>query len=313
MSLKLFRLGFARVHFGDDGLERSTVACGADTLFSALCIQALRVGGEAQLEQVVAAATTGTLRLTDLLPFLGLTYFVPKPLVRVESDPGVDISAAKKAAKRLSFVPADQLAAFRNGRADLGALAVLQAGIGAHGLAERVAIRNGKDDAEPYRVGHFTFAADAGLWFIAAGHEAEIGLVTDLLRGLTALGGERSSGYGTFALTEVPSLPTSLAEVCVSGDSVGPLMSLTTALPEEDEMAPALAGATYRLVRRGGFVASATYAGSPLRKRDIYKLAAGSVFTTAFDGVLADVANGGAHPVYSYAKPIFLRLPEIAA
>ena len=78
-------------------------------------------------------------------------------------------------------------------------------------------------------------------------------------------------------------------------------------------MAPALAGATYRLVRRGGFVASATYAGSPLRKRDIYKLAAGSVFTTAFDGVLADVANGGAHPVYSYAKPIFLRLPEIAA
>lgn len=313
MSLRLFRLDFSRVHFGDDGLERSTMACAADTLFSALCLQALRVGGEEQLEEIVSAAATGTLRLTDLLPYVGQTYFVPKPLLRVIGAPEANSSTAKKAAKRLSFVPADQLSAFQTGHADLEAFVALQTGIGVHGLAERVAIRNGKDDPEPYRIGHFTFAADAGLWLIASGTHSEVDLVGDLLNGISALGGERSSGYGSFTLTEARSIPAALADVCTSRPSAGRVLSLTTALPTEDEMEDAIVGASYRLVRRSGFVASPTYAESPLRKRDLYKFAAGSVFAHSFDGVVADVANGGAHPVYSYSKPLFLPLPGVAA
>ena len=313
-SSRLFRLDFAAVHFGDDGLDASTVTCAADTLFSALCIQALRAAGYQLLDELVAAVTSGSLRFTDLLPYADDVLFAPKPILRVAGDSGADASAAKKAAKRLTFVPVGELDGFLAGRADLDRLALLQERIGVHGLAGRAAIHNGKDDAEPYRVGFFRFEPTAGLWCLAQGSGSELDLFAGLLENLSALGGERSSGYGGFSFTVTDGVPPELQTVA---DSNRPLdaqrwLALTTALPTDPELETALAGATYRLIRRSGFVASATYADSPLRKRDIYKFAAGSLFAHRFDGVVADVGNGVAHPVHSYAKPLFLPLPEVA-
>lgn len=41
MNSRLFRFDFDRTHFGDHGLESSTISCPADTLYSALCVEAL--------------------------------------------------------------------------------------------------------------------------------------------------------------------------------------------------------------------------------------------------------------------------------
>jgi CRISPR-associated protein Csm4 len=133
-----------------------------------------------------------------------------------------------------------------------------------------------------------------------------------LLTSLPAIGGERTSGYGSFTLSQVDA--GQLPRLVGAGDAslAARFMSLTTALPSDAELDAALAGATYRLVRRSGFVASATYADTPLRKRDIYKLAAGSMFTSRFTGLVADVSNEGAHPVWSYAKPLFLPIQELS-
>lgn len=46
MNSRLFRFDFDRTHFGDHGLESSTISCPADTLYSALCVEALRMGGQ---------------------------------------------------------------------------------------------------------------------------------------------------------------------------------------------------------------------------------------------------------------------------
>ena len=117
-----------------------------------------------------------------------------KPILRVAGDSGADASAAKKAAKRLTFVPVGgELDGFLAGRADLDQLALLQERIGVHGLAERAAIHNRKDDAEPYRVGFFRFEPTAGLWCLAQGSGSELDLFAGLLENLSALG-ERSSG-----------------------------------------------------------------------------------------------------------------------
>jgi len=309
VTSRLFRFDVDRVHFGNDGLGATTIGAAADTLFSALCIQALRVGGVGLLDALVLAADTSTLRLSDLHPYVGRTYLVPKPIARVESG-AVDAAAAstaKKAAKRLAFVPVDALGDFLAGRADLGALAEMQASSGAFGLASRAAIFNGEADAAPYAVEFFAFAPNAGLWLLATGTDEEIDLVTDLLSGLTAIGGERTSGYGSFTLTS-DAVPGGLRPTTAGAR----LLALTTALPADSELDVALEGATYRLVRRSGFVASQSYADTPLRKRDLHKLAAGSVFTRPFNGVVADVSNCGAHPVWSYAKPLFLPLPDTA-
>jgi len=301
-SSRVFRLDFDRVHFGDGALESSTISCGADTLYSALCINALRMGGQALLDELVASAT---LRLTDLLPYIGARYLVPKPLRPIQAESS---SVEKKLAKKISFVPVEQLGDFLNGNADLDELAGLQSRIGVHSVAAKAAIHNGKDDAEPYRVTYFQFADDAGLWLLATGTESELDLLSTLLHGVAALGGERTSGYGGFTLTQAQT-PVQLTPTTEST----PLMTLSVALPADEELDAVLADATYRLIKRSGFISSATYAETPRRKRDLYKLAAGSVVTRPFDGVIADVGRGGAHPVYSYARPLFLALPEIAS
>ena len=74
----------------------------------------------------------------------------------------------------------------------------------------------------------------------------------------------------------------------------------------EEELEQALEGATYQLVRRGGFVASDTYAETPQKKKTQYFFRSGSVFGHRFTGDLYSVGGFGEHPVYRYAKPMFL-------
>lgn len=113
MNSRLFRFDFDRTHFGDHGLESSAISCPADTLYSALCVEALRMGGQQLLGELVACST---LRLTDLLPYVGPDYLVPKPLHSVRSDGS---SMQKKLAKKIGFLPAAQLGSFLDGTADL--------------------------------------------------------------------------------------------------------------------------------------------------------------------------------------------------
>ncbi len=93
MNSRLFRFDFDRTHFGDHGLESSTISCPADTLYSALCVEALRMGGQQLLGELVACST---LRLTDLLPYVGPDYLVPKPLHSVRSPVYLVLAARRR-------------------------------------------------------------------------------------------------------------------------------------------------------------------------------------------------------------------------
>jgi CRISPR-associated protein Csm4 len=42
------------------------------------------------------------------------------------------------------------------------------------------------------------------------------------------------------------------------------------------------------------------------KKRDFYSFAAGSVFQNKFEGDIFDVSIKGNHPVWRYAKPLFM-------
>ena len=54
------------------------------------------------------------------------------------------------------------------------------------------------------------------------------------------------------------------------------------------------------------FVASSDYAEEWRKKKDLYVFTAGSCFVNCFAGDIYDVSEGGKHPVYRYAKPIFM-------
>jgi len=82
-------------------------------------------------------------------------------------------------------------------------------------------------------------------------------------------------------------------------------MSLSTSLPADGELDSAMDGALYRVTRRGGYINTAAHP-SPVRKRTMYLFKSGSVFKNRFSGDIYDVNKGGLHPVYRYAKPIFI-------
>ena len=165
--------------------------------------------------------------------------------------------------------------------------------------------RNGPD-AEPYFVGGFSFTQDAGLYFIVQGTFNLTSILEQL--SYSGIGGKRSSGYGRFAFSTMPVTELGRSLSMPRPGRTG--MLLSSAAPRDNELTnELLEGARYRLIRKGGFVQSATHSANPQKKRDLYLFAAGSTFTSHFSGDVFDVnATPDAHPVYRYARALWMEV-----
>ena len=167
----------------------------------------------------------------------------------------------------------------------------------------------GEDNTMPYRVGLYYFNKGNGLYIIFGYCEDKDRDLIDGLMGAlsySGLGGERSSGLGRFSC-EKSVLPSKLAEhMEKAGEQY---MTLSAALPRDDELERAVNNSQYLLIKRSGFIASDTYAAQQMRKRDLYVFKSGSCFSSKFEGDVYDVSCGaGSHPVYRYAKPMFIAI-----
>ena len=82
MDYKIYMLSFTTpVHFGTGVLSESSINFCADTLFSALYIEALKLELADQLYNMVEE---GKLLFSDAFPYIGKQYFLPKPMLYVE-------------------------------------------------------------------------------------------------------------------------------------------------------------------------------------------------------------------------------------
>ena len=300
-----YKLNFkTAVHIGKTSLEDAEISINADTLFSALCHEAV-VSGD--IDSLVDAAISGKLRFSDLLPYHDNNYYIPKPFIYVESQESS--STVKKKAKKLDFIPADKVTEYLSGELDIEKETALLGEMGEREIITRAAIYEEKD-TEPYSVGTFRFADGWGLYVIVGYDDEEyLYLVMDLLisLGFSGIGGKRTSGLGKFELMNAK-LPKSMIERIRENDSGGFYETLSAGMCSDEEMEDVCDGARYALLKRGGFVSSYTYSTGMVKKRDMYVFKSGSVFRKTFEGVLKDVSNGGGHPVYRYAKPIFLEV-----
>ena len=307
METRIVKLSFSSpVHFGDGRLDDSCNTCSAATLFSALYIEALRMGAA---DALLDAARCGALSLSDAFPYIGKTLYLPKPMVRpdlFDKPEGTGDSRERKASKKLGYIPASQYAGYLSGHFD--PLAELERfKLGESVLQTKVNLmRSDSDDAEPYHVGGYWFAPGAGLYFLLGGSYNAAPLMEQLA--YSGLGGKRSSGYGRF--TFELSSPTSLERLVPLKPKEGVSVLLSTATPKEEELSDdLLAGSRYRLLRKGGFVQSTTHSAHPQKKRDLYLFAAGSAFSRRFEGDVFDVnATRGSHPVYRYARAMWLEV-----
>lgn len=301
MVYQLYKLEFLNnVHFGKNSLNDAEISFSADTLFSALCIEALKSG---ELKKLYEITQKGELVISDAFPYQGKTYYLPKPCVRIERTESRGNSSEKKKIKKMKYIPAEQMDSWLSGnfvpdeRYDLSRL-------GKKGVKVSVAVR-GKEEPDPYRVKYFSFNEGNGLYFLAGGTEENLKFLEKLMTSLSysGLGGKRYAGMGRFDY-RIAGIPENIQKRLQQ--KAARYMLLSTALPDEEELPQVMQEADYQLVRRGGFVASETYSEQQMRKKDLYVFAAGSCFGKTFSGNIYDVSSEGKHAVYRYAKGFFM-------
>lgn len=319
MKYSIYQLDFYNgVRFGKGRLETTEMTFHADTLFSALFQEALKLGKE---EIFLDSVRNGELRWSDAFPYKGRQLFLPRPMFQppVKETWEQGNSIRKKQFKNMKYIPIEYIKAFMQGNFPENHLEDCQE-IGRETVKTAVAVR-GHEEPEPYRVSAFYFNEGNGLYLITGSdnEKSEI-LFDELMEGVSysGLGGKRSAGLGRFEYMKkkVPEALEKALRRGVEEDAVNFCQSvseryavlLSTALPKTDELEAVLTDASYSLQKRSGFVDSTTFAEQQMRKKDLFVLAAGSCLTKIFDGCMIDERNGGRHPVYRYAYGLFLEV-----
>lgn len=304
MKQKLIKLTFTSpVHFGNRRLSDGEMTIKADTLFSAIFIEAIHLSLDTNvlLEELI---------LTDTFPYDATTYYLPKPLLTIYSS-NVENTDFKQF-KKLQYIPYNLYVDYINGKISSEKAKELneQFHIGSYHLTLKVtAVDEGiaKDVvAEPYSIGTFSFRKNTGLYFVAKGSERALQLIETTLNSLqySGLGGKRSTGYGRFTFEVIDEDP--LLKFLERKGSRNILLS--SAMAKEDEKDLLRGDNRFILQKRSGFVQSFTYSSTLKKKRDFYTFCSGSVFEKQFKGDVFDVSNGGNHPVYRYAKAFWLEV-----
>ena len=199
MNYAILKFHFSTaVHFGDGVLNSSVTSFMADTLFSSLFIESLKMNMNQQLLDYV---NSGKLLFSDSFPFKGKEYFLPKPIMAVRNEDSEN-QKMKKKVKKIKYLPCDKVDDFVNSKLDFEKYADVKF----CRLDEdtKAAVRNAeKEEPLPYRVGVCTFMENCGLYVIA-GYEnpstfEEVKTLFDSLQ-YTGIGGKRNGGLGRFTL-----------------------------------------------------------------------------------------------------------------
>lgn len=299
MTYKMYIMNFHTAHFGAGSLDSSKMTFAADRLFSALVLEAKKMG---KMEEFVSIAGQDDFVLTDAFPYQS-GPFLPKPIgfpKFEQPDLTTDVKEVRrqaKMAKKLQFIPLDKFDSYVNGTLFKDA---------DHAVTNIVTKNQPHVDGNLFQVSTVRFRDESCLYVIAKESELLNELMTSLQ--YTGIGGKRSSGYGQFDLT-ILDLPDSFKNRLTKAHQ-GPVMTLTTSLPVEKELEYAMETGSYLLSKSSGFAFS-TETKENFRKQDLYKFASGSTFSETYTGQIVDVRPlDFPHEVLNYAKPLFFKMEE---
>lgn len=305
MNRMIYRLSFiSAVHFGRKDITETENSFCADTLFSALCQEAVREDIHI-LEDFCVRVRSGDILFSDAFPYVGEELYIPKPFLSVKREQKESDSVKKKAMKKLKFLPAGKLDALLDDRLDVEKAVSDFKQLG--NSEEKVcAWVRGTEETKPFRVGTYSFREGNGLYVILQyRQESDRELFEKLLSSLqySGIGGERSSGYGRFSFRK-EKLPKAL-EKRFSGEYEH-YMALSVCMAKEEELDQVMEGASFILKKRSGFTDSAHAGERGFRKKDMYMFSCGACFRTRFAGDVFDVSRNQVHPVYRYGKAMMI-------
>lgn len=305
MKYAAYKMSFQTgVHFGNGMLSATRNRFLADTLYSALCIEALRQGEEC-LDRLYQRTKSGKLLFSDSFPYIGNTLYIPKPMINIVHKD--DSIADRKKWKKLKYIPIHQLSEYFSGKLDVDCESDRLDKLGRTEVRQMVNL-NHLEKPEPYSIGVYYFEKGNGLYFIVGyEEEADRNFIEDLMDslGYQGIGGKVSSGLGKFSVLPLE-LEKEITERLEEGKEK--FVILTTSLPTEEEISEVLEKSAYLLERRGGFIQSSSYAEEPVKKKEQFFLQAGSVVGKRFSGDIYNVGTKGKHPVWRYGKPLLMEV-----
>lgn len=325
-------------HFGEEGLEleASSLCFASDSLFAALVAALAEQRGAKAADDFVAPFAEGKppFLLASVFPYVGRLPLLPLPHLQIVTEKPME----RKFAKKTKFVSPQILARLRqgtemddvideagNGRflqngaiwltaaeqahlpqdwPNLAASALRHQTVWQQGSVPRVTLDRVSSTSNIYLMGRVNFNQGCGLWFgveyVAEGWRERVETLLHHL-GDRGIGGERANGYGAFT----PRLPAQLEPPLrpIPGeDNMSHRLLLSRYAPQEGEIAALQDdGASYQLVRVGGWLASPQH--ESLRRKRATLLSEGSVVGQEVQGRLVDVTpdyDGFPHPVYRY-------------
>ncbi|MFP3770534.1 type III-A CRISPR-associated RAMP protein Csm4 [Enterococcus faecium] len=304
MITQIIKLSFnSPVHFGNKRLSDSEMVISSDTLFSALFIEALNLNLDTDL-------LMKDLVISDTFPYRDTELFLPKPLIKVTAQNQDDTNY--KMFKKLKYVPASQYLDYVNGKLSSNDVKKLieEFKIGTYNMQTKVSLqeleKQESGESEPYTIGTFKFYPNTGVYFIAKGTSETLEKLMKIMDSLqySGLGGKRFAGYGRFTYQVI--YDEVLKQLLLQKGNKHVLLS--TARGTEEELKTCCEEARFILKKRTGFIQSASFNESLVKKKDFYSFTAGSVFTQPFKGGIYDVGENGNHPVYRYAKAFWLEV-----
>ena len=300
----LYRLNFSTaLHIGKDAggpsLDDGQMIIHADTLFAALCCEAVRGG---RITQHVKYFADGILSISDALPYAGDEIFLPRPVLFTENRKRAGDSALAKALKNKDYIPlsffGDYLKSMQQLDFNLESLKS-ESDFGYLTTLTRVAIK-GNSPPLPYHVAAWRFADGCGLYIIVRSEQEEArtmfaSLLAEL--GLSGIGGKQSSGWGKFEVKPGP-VPDELLRL-LEDKQAEYQMLMGTALPVDNELDTVCltAGTNSR-----GLI----FVYLRMKKQTIYMLASGSCLRSRFKGAMFDLSDNGAHPVWRCGNTLFV-------
>lgn len=298
MLYKVYKFEFNNVHFGNNQLNESEYTFLADTLFSALYIEALKIGKN---DEFFTKCKNGEIVFSDAFPYIRDKYYIPKPMMCIENkDKGNSIE--KKLYKKLLYIPIDELDNYLAGKMHISENPLKE--LGENEYRKINSVRH-EEDVLPYDIGLFRFSKNCGLYILAKFlDEKTQELFENLLEILSfyGIGGKKSIGMGKFEFKYGKMNERFLKKGGAN------FMLLSSALPKNEELENALENSSYLLKKRSGFIFSKTYANEFQKKKELYVFSAGSCFKNKFEGDIYDVSKQGNHPVYRMAKGFFLEV-----
>ena len=324
MITLVYKLKFdTPVHFGavelGGKLEAVNFCYSSDTLYSALCCE---LAGGKIFSDFINAFAQGRILLSDLLPYTGGNFYLPKPILseqiekRIQHAPLDEVRkqfTQRKKLKKLEYLRASNLKKYFDAL-ESGANFFESADFGLFGLTQKVSCRN--EEPLPYYVSEFYFNKDSGLYFIAQfDYEKIFDTFSNVLSslGLSGIGGKRSSGLGKFHIIDKINLNKTCAnedlkavQKMLVAENSNWQMCISSILPAAEDI-PILKNSYYRLKKRGGFVTNSGV-NYDKKKNSVYMLGAGSCLPKRIEGrnVILDKIDG--KEIFRFGKGIFVGL-----